>query len=128
MHIDSKLRAEISEIADTLQGNLERSCSTASALTRLSRTCCCTRVGVGEHRPVNINALVEESLNLAYHGARAEKQSFNIKLERSFNSTAGEVDLFPQEITRALLNLISNGFYAATSAKRKQMEATASLR
>ena len=59
-------------------------------------------------------ALVEESLNLAYHGARAEKQGFNITLQRSFDPMAGEADLFPQEITRALLNFISNGFYAAT--------------
>ena len=95
-----------------------RSCSTASAPTRSSRTCCCIRVqGSGEHRPVDINALVEESLNLAYHGARAEKQGFNITLERSFDPAAGEVDLFPQEITRVLLNLISNGFYAATKRK-----------
>jgi two-component system NtrC family sensor kinase len=76
-----------------------------------------SRAGSGEHRPVDINILVEESLNLAYHGARAEKQGFNITLERSLDPTAGEVDLFPQEITRVLLNLISNGFYAATRRK-----------
>jgi signal transduction histidine kinase len=73
-----------------------------------------SREGSGEHRIVDINALVEESLNLAYHGARAEKQSFNVTLERSFDAGAGEADLFPQEITRVLLNLISNGFYATT--------------
>ena len=94
-----------------------RSCSTASAPTRSSRTCCYIRVRARETRPVDINALVNESLNLAYHGARAEKQGFNITLERSFDPAAGEVDLFPQEITRALLNLISNGFYAATKRK-----------
>jgi two-component system, NtrC family, sensor kinase len=65
----------------------------------------------------DINAIVEESLNLAYHGARAEKQGFNITLERSLDPTAGEVDVFPQDITRALLNLISNGFYAATKRR-----------
>ena len=70
--------------------------------------------------PCNINALVEESLNLAYHGARAEKQGFNITLERSLDRAADLVDCFPQEITRVLLNLISNGFYAAT--KRKEQE------
>jgi signal transduction histidine kinase len=75
------------------------------------------RQGSGEHRPVDINAVVEESLNLAYHGARAETQGFNITLERSFDPEAGEVDLFPQEITRVLLNVISNGFYAATRRK-----------
>jgi signal transduction histidine kinase len=76
-----------------------------------------SRQGSGEHRPIDINALVEESLNLAYHGARAEKQGFNITLEKSFDPAAGEVDLFPQEITRVLLNLISNGFYATTKRK-----------
>ena len=77
----------------------------------------CQQPGAGEHRPVDINALVDESLNLAYHGARAERQGFNITLERSFDPAAGDVDLFPQEITRALLNLISNGFYAASKRK-----------
>ena len=83
----------------------------ASALTRSSRTCCCT------HRPAEISTLVEEAVNLAYHGARAEKQGFNIILERSLDPTAGQVDCFPQEITRVLLNLISNGFYAVTKRK-----------
>src|SRR5260370_9669628 len=77
------------------------------------------RGGCGERRPVNLNALVDESLNLAYHGARAENQEFKIRLERSFDPATGEVDLFPQEMTRALLNLISNGFYAATKRKAK---------
>ena len=66
---------------------------------------------------MDINAVVEESLNLAYHGARAEKQGFNITLKRSFDPTTGEADVFPQDITRVLLNLISNGFYAATKRK-----------
>ena len=97
-----------------------RSCSTASAPMPSSRTCCCTRAKApGEHRPVDINALVEESLNLAYHGARAEKQGFNITLERSLDPAAGEADVFPQDITRVLLNLISNGFYAATKRQSR---------
>src|SRR5438477_7916532 len=71
-----------------------------------------SRQGSGEHRRASINAIVEESLNLAYHGARAERQGFNITLEKSLDPEAGEVDLYPQEITRVLLNLMSNGFYA----------------
>ncbi len=77
-----------------------------------------SRAGSGERRLVDINALVEESLNLAYHGARAEKQGFNVTIERSFDPSAGEVSLLPQEITRVFLNLISNGFYA--NIKRKE--------
>ena len=117
-HLDNKLRAEISEIADTLQGNLDKVVQHGKRADSIVKNMLLhSREGSGEHRPVDINALVEESLNLAYHGARAEKQGFNITLERSFDPAAGEVDVFPQEITRVLLNLISNGFYAATKRK-----------
>jgi signal transduction histidine kinase len=117
-HFDKKLRAEIGEIADMLQGNLDKVVQHGKRADAIVKNMLLhSRQGSGEHRPVDINALVEESLNLAYHGARAEKQGFNIALERSFDPVAGEVDLFPQEITRVLLNLISNGFYAATKRK-----------
>jgi signal transduction histidine kinase len=117
-HLDSKLRAEIVGIADMLQGNLDKVVQHGKRADSIVKNMLLhSRQGSGEHRPVDINALVEESLNLAYHGARAEKQGFNITLERSFDPAAGEVDLFPQEITRVLLNLISNGFYAATKRK-----------
>jgi GAF domain-containing protein len=117
-HLDSKLRGEISEIADTLQGNLDKVVQHGKRADAIVKNMLLhSRQGSGEHRPVDINALVDESLNLTYHGARAEKQGFTITLERSFDPAAGEVDLFPQEITRALLNLISNGFYAATKRK-----------
>ena len=105
-------------IADMLQGNLDKVVQHGKRADSIVKNMLLhSRQGSGEHRPVDINALVEESLNLAYHGARAEKQGFNITLERSFDPAAGEVDLFPQEITRVLLNLISNGFYAATKRK-----------
>ena len=121
--LDSKLRAEIGEIADTLQGNLDKVVQHGKRADAIVKNMLLhSRQGSGEHRPVDINALVDESLNLAYHGARAEKQGFNVTLEKSFDPAAGEVDLFPQEITRVLLNLISNGFYAASKRKAETNE------
>jgi GAF domain-containing protein len=112
---DDKARAEIMELTNTLRGNLDKVVQHGKRADAIVKNMLQhSREGSGEHRPVDVNALVEESLNLAYHGARAEKQEFNITLQRSFDPTAGEADLFPQEITRALLNFISNGFYAAT--------------
>jgi GAF domain-containing protein len=117
-NLDSKLRAEVSEIADTLQGNLDKVVQHGKRADAIVKNMLLhSREGSGEHRAVDINALVEESLNLAWHGARAEKQGFDITLERSFDPTVGEADVFPQDITRALLNLISNGFYAVTQRK-----------
>jgi PAS domain S-box-containing protein len=79
-----------------------------------------SREGSGEQRTADINTLVDESLNLAYHGARAEKSGFNVTLERDFDPAAGVADIYPQEITRVFLNVISNGFYAA--ARRRAEE------
>ena len=76
-----------------------------------------SREGSGERRSAEINRLVEESLSLAYHGARAEKAGFTITLKHDLDPDAGALELYPQEMTRALLNLISNGFYAATKRK-----------
>jgi len=117
-NLNNKLRTEITEIADTLQGNLDKIVQHGKrADTIVKNMLLHSREGSGEHRAVDINALVEEGLNLAYHGARAEKQGFNVKLEKSFDPDAGEADVFPQDITRVLLNLISNGFYAATKRR-----------
>ena len=117
-NLDAKLRGAINEVADMLQGNLDKVVQHGKRADSIVKNMLLhSRQGSQEHRPVDINAIVEESLNLAYHGARAEKQGFNITLERSLDPAAGEVDVFPQEITRVLLNLISNGFYAATKRK-----------
>src|SRR5262249_41568147 len=116
--IDQQARTEINELTDTLRGNLEKVVQHGKRADAIVKNMLLhSREGSGEHRLVDINALVEESLNLAYHGAPAEKQGFNINLERSFDPTAGEADVFPQDITLVLLNLISNGFYAATKRR-----------
>lgn len=113
--LDDKIRTEVAELTEMLQGNLEKVVQHGKRADSIVKNMLLhSRQGSAEHRPVDINAIVEESLELAYHGARAERQGFNITLERSFDPAAGEVDLFPQEITRVLLNLISNGFYATT--------------
>jgi len=112
---DEKTRTEIAELTDTLRSNLDKVVQHGKRADSIVKNMLLhSRQGSAEHRLVDINALVDESLNLAYHGARAEKQGFNITMERSLDPTAGEIDVFPQDITRVLLNLISNGFYAAT--------------
>jgi signal transduction histidine kinase len=118
--LDDKTRVEVDEIADMLKGNLEKVVQHGQRADSIVKNMLLhSREGSGEHRPADINAIVEESLNLAYHGARAEKSGFNITLQRDLDPAAGLIDLYPQEITRVLLNLISNGFYAAS--KRKEI-------
>jgi signal transduction histidine kinase len=119
--LDDKTREEIDELTHMLKGNLEKVVQHGKRADSIVKNMLLhSREGSGEHRPADVNAIVEESLNLAYHGARAEKSGFNITLKRDFDPNTGLADVYPQEITRVLLNLISNGFYAAT--KRKETE------
>jgi two-component system, NtrC family, sensor kinase len=78
-----------------------------------------SRGGSGERQLTDLNALVEEALNLAYHGARAQDQSFNITMERDFDRNLAPVEVVPQDVTRVFLNLIGNGFYAASKRARE---------
>jgi signal transduction histidine kinase len=116
--VDDKMREEIDELTHMLMGNLEKVVQHGKRADSIVKNMLLhSREGSGEHRPADINAILEESLNLAYHGARAEKSGFNITLKRDLDPAAGMIDLYPQEITRVFLNLISNGFYAATKRK-----------
>ena len=106
------------ELTNTLRDNLDKIVQHGRRADAIVKNMLLhSRERSGERRWADINALVGESLNLAYHGARAEKVGFAIKLRQDFDPKAGLIELYPQEITRALLNLISNGFYAATRRK-----------
>jgi two-component system, NtrC family, sensor kinase len=116
--LSEKKREVLDELTQTLKSNLEKVVQHGKRADSIVKNMLLhSREGSGEHRPVDINAIVEDSLNLAYHGARAEKSGFTITLRQNLDPRAGAVELYPQEITRALLNLISNGFYAATRRK-----------
>jgi two-component system, NtrC family, sensor kinase len=115
MPLDDKVRTEINELTDTLKNNFDKVVHHGRRADAIVKNMLQhSREGSGEHRVIDINALVKESLNLAWHGARAETQGFEVKLKQSFDPSAGGADVFPQDIRRALLNLIANGFYAAT--------------
>jgi signal transduction histidine kinase len=113
------LRAEVDELTGLLRDNLGKIVQHGRRADSIVKNMLLhSREGGGEHRLSDINALVEESLNLAYHGARAEKPLFDVTLKSELDPAAGSAEVFPQEISRVLLNLISNGFYAVT---RRQM-------
>ena len=121
--LETNKREELNEITQMLKANLEKVVQHGKRANSIVKNMLLhSREGSGEHRSVDINSLVEESLNLAYHGARAEKPGFNVTLRRDLDPDAGAVELYPQEITRALLNLISNGFYAAIQRKSVEEE------
>src|SRR5258707_6139460 len=121
--LDGKIREDVDELTGLLKDNLEKVVQHGKRADSIVKNMLLhSREGSGDHRPADINALLDESLNLAYHGARAEKGEFNITLQRDFDADAGTIEVFPQEITRAFLNLIANGVYAATRRKTEDKE------
>jgi signal transduction histidine kinase len=117
--LTDKGRGELNELTGLLQDNLSKVVQHGRRADSIVKNMLLhSRSGSSEPRSADINKLVEESLNLAYHGARAERPDFAITLKQDLDPDIGAVLVHPQEITRALLNLISNGFYAA-AARRK---------
>src|SRR5437868_11501521 len=117
--LDSDGRAEAEEVIATLTGNLQKIIEHGKRADNIVKSMLeHSRAVTGERRDVDLNALVDEALNLAYHGARAQDQSFNITLEREFDPQIRRMELAPQEMTRVFLNLFGNGFYAATKRQR----------
>ena len=79
-----------------------------------------SREGTGDVRPTDVNRLVEEGVNLAYRGARAENGKIDVALRRQFDPETGVIEVCPEEITRVLLNMIQNSLYAL--AQRKMLD------
>lgn len=83
-----------------------------------------TRVSTGKKQPVDINALADEYLKLAYHGLRAKNNLFNANLLTQFDPAIHKIEAVPQDIGRVLLNLYNNAFYAVHQ-KQKELGETA---
>ena len=118
--LDEEKRTDADETIELLSGNLEKIAEHGKRADNIVKTMLEHSRGVsGERREVDLNGVIEEALNLAYHGARAQDQGFNITLERDYAQSLQAVELAPQEMTRVFLNLFGNGFYAATKRARE---------
>ena len=101
-------RTEVDDLTALLKGNLEKVVQHGQRADGIVRSMLDhSRGSSGERRMVDLNALIDEALNLAYHGARAQDQSFNITLERDFGEGIAPIEVNPQDITRVFLNLFS---------------------
>jgi two-component system, NtrC family, sensor kinase len=113
-------RAEIDEIVGMLTGNLSKIAQHGRRADGIVKSMLAhSRGGSGDRQTVDINGLIEEALNLAYHGARAQDQNFNITLECELDRTLAPIEVVPQDVTRVFLNLFGNGFYAADKRRRE---------
>ena len=117
--LDPGKRAQIVETIGMLTGNLEKIVEHGRRADGIVRSMLQhSRGGSGDWQATDLNVLVEEALNLAYHTARAQDPSFDITQELDLDRSLAPVGVVPQELTRVLLNLIGNGFYAASKRGR----------
>lgn len=72
----------------------------------------------GERERTDLNALLDEAVNLTYHGLRARDASFNITIEKAYDDSIDHIEVVPQDVSRAFLNLIHNACYAAHEKKK----------
>lgn len=122
--LDADVRADAEEVLMTLGGNLRKIGEHGARADGIVRSMLAhSREGPGERRAADINAVVEESLNLAYHGARASDPSFNVTLERDYGADAGAVEIIPQDVSRVLLNIFTNGFHATHERLKRDGDA-----
>jgi two-component system NtrC family sensor kinase len=113
-------RAEINETIGMLTSNLEKISEHGQRADNIVKSMLEHSRGVtSDRRKVDLNNLIEETLNLAYHGARAQDQNFNITLDRNYDRDLAQIELVPQEMSRVFINLIGNGFYAAVKRQRE---------
>jgi signal transduction histidine kinase len=108
-----------------LTGNLEKIAEHGRRADNIVKSMLeCSRGGSGDRRNVDLNGLVDEALNLAYHGARAQSADFNVAIERDFALAPTEIAVAPQEMTRVFLNLFGNAFYATNKRARASRDAS----
>jgi signal transduction histidine kinase len=81
-----------------------------------------SRSSTGKKEPVDINALTEEYLRLAFHGIRAKNKDFNLSMITHFDQDIGQIQIIPQDIGRVLLNLYNNAFYAGHEKKKLHLQ------
>jgi ligand-binding sensor domain-containing protein/signal transduction histidine kinase len=118
-HVDPDRAKEIEEVLNDLEQNVNKINEHGKRADSIVRGMLLhSRGKAGERLETDLNALLAEYTNLAYHGMRAQDQSFNIKIETDLDPTIGKVSVVPQDISRAFLNIVNNACYAAND-KRK---------
>lgn len=74
----------------------------------------------GERRATDLNGLVREFVNLAFHGVRAQHNTFQAAIEFELDPAVGMVQIVPQDLSRVFLNIAGNAFYALRQRAEKK--------
>lgn len=122
--IDEDDADDLQDIADDLTTNMqkirehgERAISIIQGILLISRG------KDGEKLPTDIAHMVHEYVWLAYHAQRANDKSFNISIKEQYQDAMPKVMVIPQDLSRAVLNVVNNACYAVKERTAKEQEA-----
>ncbi len=115
--------ANIEEILDTLVQNAEKINHHGKRADGIVKSMMQhARGSSGQREVVDINHLLDEAVNLTYHGMRANDAAFNITIEKDYDETIGKLSVVPQDLSRVFLNVINNACFAAHQKKKENRE------
>jgi signal transduction histidine kinase len=118
-HLQPDTVTEVAELLATMQQNASKIREHGTRADSIVRSMLQhSRGKAGERKPTDINVMLEEDINLAYHGMRAQDGSFNITIDTDLDRSISLVNIVPQDISRVFLNIVSNGFYEAHRKKQ----------
>lgn len=118
--LKNKNNEEVVDLIEDLKQNLEKINQHGSRADSIIKGMLLhSRGSSGEKTPTDINDLLDQYVNLAYHGMRAQNKEFNISIEKDYDKTLEKINVVPQDISRVFLNIINNACYAAFDKKKK---------
>ena len=117
--VDKARAVEIEGILSDLETNVEKINQHGKRADSIVRGMLLhSRGKAGERQETDLNALLVEYTNLAYHGMRAQDHTFNVKLETDLDPSIGKISVVPQDLSRAFLNIVNNACYAANDRRK----------
>lgn len=116
---DSESLTNIKEILATLEQNAEKINHHGKRADGIVKS-------MMQREPADLNHLLDEAVNLVYHGMRANDPSFSITIEKEYDESIDKLEVVPQDLSRVFLNMVNNACYAAfqkQKAKSKEQKA-----
>jgi signal transduction histidine kinase len=112
--VDGERLANMKEILETLEQNAEKINHHGKRADNIVKSMMQhARGSSGQRELTDINHLLDEAVNLVYHGMRANDASFNITIEKEYDESIGKLEVVPQDLSRVFLNIVNNASYAA---------------
>ena len=112
----------VKEISEDLAGNFERIRTHGARANRIVEDMLRMNRETGDMQPTDINLLVDEYAQLAFHSARANDTNFQLEIKQDLDSSIGIIDVIPQDLGRVFLNIVGNSCQATDERRESAGE------